>query len=53
MKKTLFNDDIKIEINSCNKKIVVKENKIIKLPHDLQTSHYYMLKLLIITLRQN
>ena len=29
MKKTLFNDDIKIEINSCEKKIVVKENKII------------------------
>ncbi|SCG96401.1 MULTISPECIES: 3-deoxy-7-phosphoheptulonate synthase [unclassified Romboutsia] len=29
MRKTLFNDDIKIEINSCGKKIVAKENKII------------------------
>lgn len=29
MKKTLFNDNIKIEINSCDKKIVAKEDKII------------------------
>lgn len=29
MKKTLFNDNIKIEINSCEKKIVAKEDKII------------------------
>ena len=29
MKKTLFNDNDKIEINTCDKKLVVKEDKII------------------------
>ena len=28
MKKTLFNDNDKIEINTCDKKLVVKEDKI-------------------------